>query len=104
MTSSNHTVTCPHCMNEVPWGAHVCRGCQAEVRYGTPQGVVVFFLILCVIAGWWGAKVVRTFVTTNPTLLWIVFGIVFLLCGLASRKICKRFYDGKTVFRRFYRK
>lgn len=102
--ATNHTVTCPHCMNEVPWGAHVCRGCQAEVRYGTPRGVAVFFFILSVVFGWWAAKAVYVFITTNSTVLWIVFGAVFLGCALGARKACKRFYDGKTVFRRFYRK
>ena len=102
--TSNNTITCPHCINEVPWGAQVCRGCHAEIRYGTPRGVAVFFLILSVVAGWWAAKLVHDFITTNSTFLWVVFGIVFASCAFASRKMCKGFYDGKTVFRRFYRK
>lgn len=102
--TSNNTVTCPHCMNTVPRGAQVCRGCQAEIRYGTPQGVAIFFLILCVVTGWWGAKLVHDYISTNPAILWVVFGAFFLFCGFISRKICKRLYDGKTVFRRFYRK
>lgn len=102
--ANNHTVICPHCLNEVPWGAQVCWGCQAEVSYGTPQGVAIFFLIICVVAGWWGAKLVHTFITTNSAVLWFVFGAIFLAAGLASRKLCKRLYSGKTVFRRFYRK
>lgn len=99
-----HTVTCPHCMNEVPWGARVCRGCHAEISYGTPRAIAIFFTVLCVIAGWYAAKRVHTHISTNSTLLWGVFGVVFLLSALASRKICKRIYDGKTMFRRFYRK
>lgn len=102
--ANNHTVTCPHCMNDVPWGAQVCRGCHAEIRYGTPRGVAVFLLILCFIAGGWVTELAKNYITTNSTFLWVVFGAIFLSCAWASRKICERLYDGKAVFRRFYRK
>ncbi|BBH46896.1 hypothetical protein KU43P_33730 [Pseudomonas sp. KU43P] len=102
--TTGSTVTCPHCMNAVPWGASVCRGCQAEISYGTPRGVAVFFLIVCVVAGWWAAKGVHTFITTNSTVLWIVFGAVFLATGYGARKVCKSYYHGRTNFRRYYRK
>ncbi len=26
---------CPHCLSEIPYEANVCRGCQAEIKYGT---------------------------------------------------------------------
>ncbi len=101
--TSGSTVTCPHCMNSVPWGASVCRGCHAEISYGTPQGVVVFFIFACVIAGWWAAKGVHTLITTNSTVLWIVFGAAFLASGYVAQKVCTRFYRGKTRFHRIYK-
>lgn len=102
--AANHTVTCPHCMNEVPWGAHVCRGCQAEIEYGTPRVVTAFLGILCLIVGWYAAKVVRLYVTDHSTVLWTVFAIVFGVLAAVCTRFCKRRYAGKTMFKRFYRK
>jgi hypothetical protein len=101
---SNHIVTCPHCMNQVPWGAHVCRGCQAEIQYGTPRAVTAFFGILCLILGWYAAKVVRLYITDHSIVLWTVFGIVFAASVSACTRFCRRRYAGNTVFRRFYRR
>ncbi|MCH7420023.1 hypothetical protein [Pseudomonas mosselii] len=97
------TITCPHCMNQVPRGAHVCRGCHAEIHYGTPRWVVILCTILSVVGGWWAAKIVHTFITTNSTVLWVIFGIAFVMLALGSRKLCKRLYAERTIFRRFYR-
>ncbi len=102
--ASDSTVTCPHCMNAVPWGARVCRGCHAEITYGTPRGVAILFTVLCVIVGWYVTKLVHDNLSTNSTLLWTVFGVVFLICALVFGRGCTRFYAGKTMFRRFYRK
>lgn len=100
---TNQTVSCPHCMNNVPWGASVCRGCHAEISYGTPQASIVVFIIVSVAAGWYAAKLVHDHLSTNSTVLWVVFGIVFALVGVLSIKICKRLYTGRTWFRRVYR-
>lgn len=100
---TNQTVSCPHCMNNVPWGASVCRGCHAEISYGTPRASIVVFIIVSVTAGWYAAKLVHDHLSTNSTVLWVVFGIVFALVGVLSIKICKRLYTGRTWFRRIYR-
>ena len=100
---TNQTVSCPHCMNNVPWGASVCRGCHAEISYGTPRASIVVFIVVSVVAGWYAAKLVHDHLSTNSTVLWVVFGIVFALVGVLSIKICKRLYTGKTWFRRIYR-
>ncbi|MGY2400492.1 hypothetical protein [Pseudomonas sp. SDO5271_S396] len=100
---TNQTVSCPHCMNDVPWGASVCRGCHAEIAYGTPGTITIFFIVVSVAAGWYAAKLVHDHLSTNSTFLWIVFGVVLVLVGILSIKICKRLYKGKTWFRRIYR-
>lgn len=101
---SNHTVTCPHCMNHVPWGARVCRGCHAEIEYGTPRSVIAFLGIFCLLAGWYAAKVFRLYITDSTVVLWTVFGIVFGTLALVCMKFCRRRYAYKTMFKRFYRK
>jgi hypothetical protein len=44
-------LTCPHCHNNVPNGASVCRGCQAEVEYGAPGKWYIWLFIVCIISG-----------------------------------------------------
>lgn len=42
---------CPHCLNEVKYGANVCTGCKAEILYGrAPRIVKVISLILIYMA------------------------------------------------------
>lgn len=36
-------IICPHCRSEIPHGAKVCRGCQAEITYGI-SGFMMGFL------------------------------------------------------------
>lgn len=49
-------------------------------------------------------KLAHDYLFTNSTLLWCVFAAVLIPCAILSRKACKRLYDGKTEFRRHYRK
>lgn len=100
----DHTVTCPHCLNNVPWGARVCRGCHAEISYGTPFSAVVVFTVLSVGAAWFSAKFAHDHLSTNPTFLWWVFGGVLAVSSVLSWKACKRLYNGSTSFSRRYRK
>lgn len=44
-------MTCPHCHTQVSHGAKVCRGCQAEIEYGTPNFIASIFFILSIIIG-----------------------------------------------------
>lgn len=51
---SNKIMTCPHCLNEVKYGANVCTGCKAEILYGrAPRIVKVISLILIYMAIYW---------------------------------------------------
>ncbi len=38
-------LTCPHCYGTVPYGAKVCRGCQAEIEYEPPVSLYWVLLI-----------------------------------------------------------
>ncbi|WP_133117859.1 hypothetical protein [Burkholderia ubonensis] len=44
-------VTCPHCHSKVSYGASVCIGCKAEVKYGNPLGAAGLALIAALFAG-----------------------------------------------------
>lgn len=49
--SSGAVLVCPHCHGEVPHGAKVCRGCQAEIEYGTPPFFILVSFIISIFAG-----------------------------------------------------
>ncbi|MEI2606948.1 hypothetical protein V8O11_24710 [Erwinia aphidicola] len=34
--SEQNLITCSHCRSDIPRGANVCKGCRAEIKYGTP--------------------------------------------------------------------
>ena len=101
--SLQQTLICPHCMSQVPRGAHVCRGCQAEVHYGAPRWVSILCAILSVIGGWWVVKAIHMLGLTHSATLWILFAVFALALKIWSGRLCKRFYADRTVFRRLYR-
>ncbi|BBP01657.1 hypothetical protein [Sulfuriferula nivalis] len=82
---------CPHCHTEVPHGATVCRGCQAEVEYGVPGGVLIFLLIVAIIAG----------IATRNMMLggWILFIIILIGGGITFNKL----FSNRISFKRHYR-
>ena len=86
---------CPHCRSEVPYGAKVCRGCQAEIEYGCPP---VLFFILVAACGFLGSKVADFM----PTIFgWATFiggviaGGIFLSKVFSERVVFKRLYKTK---------
>ena len=93
-------LTCLHCMNpEVPNGAKVCRGCQAQIEYGAPKFAIALAIFL-------------PFFIAHNFGLWIhdyvgygiiVAGIVLLPLGWLSWKVTKRLYSNRTNFKRWYR-
>ena len=44
-------IKCPHCYESVPYGAQVCKGCQAEIEYGTPDAIAILVLLISVSVG-----------------------------------------------------
>ena len=47
----SEVMTCPHCLSQVPRGATVCTGCQAEVEYGPARMWYLGLLALAVAGG-----------------------------------------------------
>jgi hypothetical protein len=39
---------CPHCFNDVPFGARVCAGCGAELHYGAPPKLLACAIIFAI--------------------------------------------------------
>ncbi|HCR3332380.1 TPA: hypothetical protein ON523_002109 [Morganella morganii] len=68
MEQEKRLIECPHCKSEIPHGANVCRGCQAEISYG-PSGISFLITILFpIFCGYFLAK------TTDIEILqWILF-------------------------------
>lgn len=84
---------CPHCHGTVSRGARVCRGCQAEIEYGTPPAYILFLLIFSVIIG------VKTTSFLPEFMGWIVGVGVFIGGFIGINKI---FID-RVNFKRIYR-
>lgn len=62
---------CPYCrIDDIPRGATVCRGCQAEIEYGMPPASLgVTFVAACIVGIWVSGR-------TAPLVGWIAFGAV----------------------------
>jgi hypothetical protein len=80
---------CPHCRTEVPHGASVCTGCQAEVEYGTPFWAFAAVFVVAAILG----------VAVGGTAGWIVFAIL-LAAGLVG---CSKVFANRVSFKRIYK-
>lgn len=89
-------IECPHCRSEVPNGAKVCRGCQAEIEYGAPP---FLYLILLAGAGWCGYKSYDFFYSGLSFLSWVLAGGVFLLGSVALAKL----FENRVHFSREYK-
>lgn len=86
-------VQCPHCYSEVPHGAKVCRGCQAEIEYGAPPVAFLFVFIVSMFAGWFiGAA-------SHSIIGWIVFAGL-LVGGIWG---CVKLFADRINFKRIYR-
>ena len=83
---------CPHCHAEIPHGARVCRGCQAEVEYGPPRWAKIGAFIA-------GAVAAINLLERSPTLAAVAGIAVALGLYVASRKI----FAARISVRRLYR-
>jgi len=86
-------VQCPHCYSGVPYGAKVCRGCQAEVEYGVPPAALVFVFLVSMFSAWYVGSV------THSIVGWIIF--VGLLAGGIWG--AGRLFKDRINFKRIYR-
>lgn len=89
-------LVCPHCHGDVPRGARVCRGCQAEIEYGAPPFLFLIVLIVSIILG------VKTSGSVPESLSffgWIVGVGAFIAGSIALTKL----FEDRVSFKRIYR-
>ncbi|MGH8086007.1 MAG: hypothetical protein ACREPV_12145 [Lysobacter sp.] len=89
----NNVVACPHCHGEVPFGAKVCRGCQAEVEYGTPPAAALLVFLLAFFGAWYVGS------SFGSAFGWVAL-VVFLGGGIY---LCQRAFKHRVSFKRIYR-
>lgn len=87
---------CPHCRNNVPRGATVCSGCQAEIEYGAPP---IVFLISLVVSFAMGMETSRIVPESLSFLSWVV-GVGIFVAGLVG---AARIFRNRVIFKRIYR-
>lgn len=89
-------LTCPHCLNHVPYGAKVCRGCQAELKYGPSVKMQLSVFVAAVVVG----SIVGHVLPRSMSLIgWVSFiGVFFLLY-----KWMNRVHGDRVIFKRIYR-
>lgn len=87
---------CPHCRGTVPYGASVCRGCQAELHYGVTISEYFVVFLVCLILG----EILGSFLPKSLVFIGSIAGIggyIFLFIRL--RKQSKT----RVKFKRRYR-
>ena len=92
----HNTLICPHCRADVPRGATVCRGCQAEIEYGVPKGAYGIALLAAALAGVVIAKILPDVLGIAA---WVVAGGAFY----AGCRFFQNRYADRTNFKRIYR-
>ena len=84
---------CPHCHETVPIGATVCKGCQAEIEYGTPFFIALIIFFISVFLG------VKVSDLGNSYLGWGAGIVVLILLFIGSEKI----FSNRVKFKRIYK-
>ena len=99
--NNENMMVCPHCRSEIPHGANVCRGCQAEIKYGTP----IFFILLGVAAPFFFAAWVSKWLGIGAGVMeWVVIVPLTLVGWFLFFKLSQRMYSGKSRFIRQVKK
>ncbi|MNM62161.1 hypothetical protein D3C81_734840 [compost metagenome] len=86
-------ITCPHCLSDVPYGAKVCRGCQAEIEYGMPPAALLFIFLAAILSAMFIGS------ATHSIVGWIIFFGV-LAGGIWG---CAKIFKDRINFKRIYR-
>jgi hypothetical protein len=86
-------IVCPHCLDNIPYGASVCRGCQAEVKYGQIPGFLIFLVFLASL--FVGGKVTEI----ASGIVGLIFGLSILCGGLG---LLMKKYAGQVTIKRYY--
>jgi len=86
---------CPHCRTQVPRGATVCTGCQAEVKYGPANGLFGGALLVAAFVGFKAGHLLSGVPYSGWATGLVVFG------GLSM--LINKVYSDRVVFNRVYR-
>lgn len=97
-------IVCPHCHSEIPRGASVCRGCQAEIKYGRIgcMGEIIsvllsYFLLFPI------EKLLFSSEFQGPDKVYYIIGS-WLVCYLIAKYLfVARFYKHRISFVREYK-
>lgn len=89
-------LSCPHCRGNVPRGATVCRGCQAEIEYGVPPPA---YLVVAIVSGIVGFKTSSIVPESLSFLGWVV-GIGAFIGGSL---LMSKFFGDRVNFKRIYK-
>lgn len=90
-------LVCSHCRTDVPRGASVCTGCQAEVEYGSPGSLYVAALAAAAFVGFEASRVLPESMRLAG---WGIVGVIaFAALCFAIEKACAN----RVVFKRIYR-
>ncbi len=89
-------LVCPHCHGEVPRGATVCRGCQAEIEYGSPPAA---FLVIAIASAFLGFKTSGIVPESLHFLAWVI-GIGAFVVGCV---LLNKMFGDRVIFKRNYR-
>lgn len=92
---SEKLITCSHCRSQIPFGANVCKGCRAEIQYGTPPIVFLVLLVLSAVMTYFPMKYLHVeFSLSDSVLNWswgILTAIVFgVLAYCVNKLLCDR--------------
>ena len=88
-----NNLICPHCRTEVPRGAHVCTGRQAELKYGAVSRLFGGAIMVAVVAG-----CIAGHYTVSLIGWGVCIAVAFFLCKSIQNK-----YEDRVVFKRAYR-
>ena len=105
MTENKKMMDCPHCLSEIPHGAHVCRGCQAEVKYGTPGFYILLGFLWPIFFTYWLICKLNESFHNIPNLFYLIFALVLVIIGwFISIILCERLFSNKIRFIRMVKK
>lgn len=89
-------LVCPHCHEEVPYGAKVCRGCHAEVEYGMSTFILMVAFLIGVILG---GGIGQSFNLLGTWVYWVI--VMLSIAG--SIVLFRKIFVKRVVFKRIYK-
>ncbi len=93
-------ITCPHCRSEIPLGANVCRGCQAEITYRTPKFFIIIGFLLPIFFGWYISRYSYEILGFNDLISKIFWVVITVMFWCIAYKICDYFFHERIHFER----